>query len=105
MQLPRLYLLTRNAKDDILPPPPAASTTAAKEATPDLTEDEDNPATQAVEVDDVESENNTALEEDDPEAEEAMDVDEDAPDPPDPTVNGAPTSIPQPPSPRPLRHQ
>ncbi|KAI0279551.1 Sds3-like-domain-containing protein [Russula aff. rugulosa BPL654] len=76
--------------DDVLPQP-AATAATAKEATPDLTEDEDDLVAQAAEVDDVESENDTASEEDDPEA--VMDVDEDVPEPSPPTVNGAPAPI------------
>jgi len=76
----------QDPEDDVLPS--AAPATTAKEATPDLTEDEDDLATQAAEADDVESENDTASEEDDPEA--AMDVDEDVPEPLGPAINGAP---------------
>lgn len=82
----------QDPEDDVLPPTsaPAANT---KEATPDLTEDEDDLAVQAAEADDVESENDTASEEEeDPET--VMDVDEDAPEPTAPAVNGAPAPIP-----------
>ncbi|KAI0298330.1 Sds3-like-domain-containing protein [Multifurca ochricompacta] len=85
----------QGAEDDVLPPPPLAPTATVKEATPDLTDDEEDPVPQAAEADDVESENETASEEDDPEVEEgAMDVDEDAPEPPAPTINGVPAPIP-----------
>jgi hypothetical protein len=87
----------QDPEDDVLPLATAALTATVKEATPDLTDDEDDPATLEVEADDAESENETASEEEDPEAEEgAMDVDEDAPEPPTPSINGVSVTVPVP---------